>query len=597
MVSRYLGSSMLCGYTYAAAIVVPVETETPAAVTITPTVQGGRTRTIKKTGGTDTTWGDASAYIDQPLTGDFRVNYSNPDVTKTFAVGLVANPTASNSYTDFDGLAHELTAVKDITAGAIGGVSLATGANGEAFGIGRIGDKLVRWRNGVEFGTRRTISTGTLYFDSSIYSSNGQIDDVDPDGDESEGAFNGALVYNSGGASGAGDAFDFTAEAYDFGDWHTGSGDQLIVPAGVSFARFKANMTDADGSSFQIHKNGAAFIGSALGQSISPGASKANGVTAIVPVSPGQVFTVVANYLQTAAADSWFSAEAIPATRKRALVRRTTTAALGTGVAAVAFEQAVYDTDGFFNPANPTRLSVPVGVSLVRISTCLQHENTSASVSSNFQLFCRKNGSGGFPGSFAQDHQRHTINAVQGVSAILAVVGGTDYFEITSAVSEAHTLQAGNFTWFQMEEVGAETKYCLVYKVATQAISAATHTAVTFGAGSEDADTSGFHDTVTNPSRLTIPPGLGITQARLTFGLVGASTVSGQLIGYVRKNGTASLPGQATHETEGPGAEFLNGDGEWVDVVPGDYFELYAYSDSAQTLPINSSTFLCIETR
>lgn len=286
---------------------IPVVVSTPETITVEPVVQSGKKKKrVTKTGGTNV-WGDASAYIGQVLTGDFRVNYTNNDVTKTFACGLVTAPSASNSYTDFEGLAHEspvanavangtfdsdtawskgtgwtisggkanssastallattsvlengrsyrirfdytmssgsaldilfngvssayqtptlaasgsvdvtLTAngngfalaaavaaftgtidnivvsptqpvVKDISAGAIAGSYITVGANGDTFGIGRVGNELIRWRNGFEFGTRRVITTDPLYFDMAIYTVGGAIDDVDPDGDETSG--------------------------------------------------------------------------------------------------------------------------------------------------------------------------------------------------------------------------------------------------------------------------------------------------------------------------------------------------------------------------------------------------------------------------
>ena len=48
---------------------------------------------------------------------------------------------------------------------------------------------------------------------------------------------------------------------------------------------------------------------------------------------------------------------------------------------------------------------------------------------------------------------------------------------------------------------------CKLYRSTTQLISTATWTAISFD--SEDFDSDGFHENVTNPTRITIPAGLG----------------------------------------------------------------------------------------
>lgn len=74
---------------------------------------------------------------------------------------------------------------------------------------------------------------------------------------------------------------------------------------------------------------------------------------------------------------------------------------------------------------------------------------------------------------------------------------------------------------------------------ALQSIPNVTATALTFGAGSEDIDTHNFHDTATNPSRIT-PTVAGDYQVTITVSF--ASNTATQLYAVVGKNGTPVQP-------------------------------------------------------
>lgn len=77
-------------------------------------------------------------------------------------------------------------------------------------------------------------------------------------------------------------------------------------------------------------------------------------------------------------------------------------------------------------------------------------------------------------------------------------------------------------------------------QVALQSIPNATNTALTFGAGSEDIDTHGFHDTAVNTSRIT-PTKAGRYRVVGTGNLASSAAVT-ILVAFIGKNGTAVQP-------------------------------------------------------
>jgi hypothetical protein len=110
----------------------------------------------------------------------------------------------------------------------------------------------------------------------------------------------------------------------------------------------------------------------------------------------------------------------------------------------------------------------------------------------------------------------------------------------------------------------------------------------------EEYDTDGFHDTVTNNSRLTIPSGLGINRVRITgSAFVSLETADRWHQALIVKNGTTTIAQfGAEHGVSSWGATI-----EWVgDVVSGDYFQLQLHTESDTSVTIEDyATFLAIE--
>jgi hypothetical protein len=113
--------------------------------------------------------------------------------------------------------------------------------------------------------------------------------------------------------------------------------------------------------------------------------------------------------------------------------------------------------------------------------------------------------------------------------------------------------------------------------------SDSTHTAVPLTA--EDFDSDNFHDNSTNPSRITVPTGLG--GKYLVTGLITFNTGGGtRRIARLYKNGTS---GTAIASVDQP----LGASGYWsttlaavVDLAAGDYVEISGWQNSGGTLDI-----------
>jgi len=117
----------------------------------------------------------------------------------------------------------------------------------------------------------------------------------------------------------------------------------------------------------------------------------------------------------------------------------------------VPFSETVYDTDGIWNVGNPSRLTVPAGVSRVRITASM--ESPSAGFTNNsFTMRLSKNGLN-FKGMATQSATLGFNNEVMSFSsAVIDVIPG-DYFEVRLFHSQDMDLDVN--TSFGMEIVEA----------------------------------------------------------------------------------------------------------------------------------------------
>jgi hypothetical protein len=115
---------------------------------------------------------------------------------------------------------------------------------------------------------------------------------------------------------------------------------------------------------------------------------------------------------------------------------------------------------------------------------------------------------------------------------------------------------------------------------------------------SEAFDTDGFHDTVTNNTRLTIPAGLGIRRVKLHASVRFSSIAAGS-DNYIsiRKNGSDVYYGSGSLDAENSGmtSQILNAATSVVSVVDGDWFDLFVRTSDTSVLIEADRTVLTLE--
>lgn len=413
----------------------------------------------------------------------------------------------------------------------------------------------------------------------------------------------GALVYPSAmpGSTTTPTAISFANEAYDVTGWHdTGSDtDRLTVIADVSIVRLTSNAEASDETTLHHLKasGGSPAVFRGMGKADTDGGTAnafVNICSAPIAVAEGDYFQSIltlasAAFLGVASEKSWAAIEILPAALKYALVYMGSSQAISAGTnTALTWDSEVADTDGFHESVtNPSRLSVPVGgPTLVRLVANVESGNTAG----QFVLNINMNGATarGLPFKDCDTTGAENLNIV---SAPIVVTPGTDYFEVIAFDTNATTIPANENCWFSIEEVPSDYKRALVHKTggAQSFTGGAAYAAVTWDA--EVYDTDSLHDNSSDNSRLTVPS--GCTRARPIYNLK-TSSVANNMISKVQKNG-ADYDGQPAFMTNTSGTDNLGAIGAWVEVNPGDYFEVMFKADTTCTIGTENESWFCLE--
>lgn len=388
----------------------------------------------------------------------------------------------------------------------------------------------------------------------------------------------------------------FDTEVYDPNDIHSliTDTDRFNVPNGTTLIRLlgQESGTGAATPGPIFRKNSASFVGTSI----------ATTQDNVINIKTGPIVTVGGtDYFDMARGSAgtedltggiWFAIETLDPATRYALVNKTGNQALGAGTPTmVSFDNEVVDTDGWHdNSTNNSRLTIPSGLGITRVKLVASLRSTS-NVNTPYVVQIKKNGAvaEGMPVFCSSFTGRMSL-----ASAIVEVTDG-DYFEIEALTTSAQTIAINDSTWFAIFE---EPEYdgALVKKAATQIVTSGVAVAVDFGSGSTVYDTANIHDEGSNSSRLTVPA--GFNRAKLSYSLVTASATGVQRA-IIRRNAAGSttiplvgMPGMDVNIT---GVDYLSGEGAWVDVVEGDYFELIFTPGANQTLPIDDRTWFSME--
>lgn len=263
---------------------------------------------------------------------------------------------------------------------------------------------------------------------------------------------------------------------------------------------------------------------------------------------------------------SWMAAEVLDPALRYTLVSPSIFQSSGTNSDLI-WSGAPHNPDGAWSAGSPTKITVPTGSTLVQVRTCV----TTSAVASTCRLSIRKNDTGlyayiGFPITTQLGSQSLTI-----ASPPLVVTPG-DYFEVRFDQGSGN-ISASSLNWFSMEDVPS-TYIRALLPIATQSLVGNTPTKLTMGTAAYD--TGG----IATSTGFTVPS--GVTQAKMQFGTSIPTVNNGSsVIAYQNDSFAFGVPfGTSNTFTNG----FINAEGTWIDVVPGDTLSLVVVVPDNTTL-------------
>lgn len=130
---------------------------------------------------------------------------------------------------------------------------------------------------------------------------------------------------------------------------------------------------------------------------------------------------------------------------------------------------------------------------------------------------------------------------------------------------------------------------CLVSRAASGNIPSDTETAIIWD--TEAFDPNGWHDLVTNPERITVPAGLYLVTASVTWDNTNGTSGHRRLKAVVNESGWSTVAEEQVSSTGS--ASFVNAQvvtGVWR-IVSGGYFQFQVYQNSGSTLALFGSPY------
>jgi hypothetical protein len=294
-------------------------------------------------------------------------------------------------------------------------------------------------------------------------------------------AFSGALVKKAVDQTTANFTAAFTAltwdtETYDVGGWHdTGSNtSRLTVPSGVTHVKLTgcvgiSSITGTASLYLAVFKNGDAVAGTrAINLPLVGPLVMANGdyqlslVSGPLAVSSGDYFELVVlivgdSSVTVTAGQSYFAIEAIEnfsgAMAKKAADQ---TAANYSANAVITWDTDALDVGGWHDTgSNTSRLTVPSGVSYVRVTACVGV--TSLAANADTYAWIEKNGDNNAATRHVNlpvmlQDSGGTEAYINLVSGPLAVSAG-DWFEVRLLTSGDASVTVEDHSWFAIEKL------------------------------------------------------------------------------------------------------------------------------------------------
>jgi len=259
-------------------------------------------------------------------------------------------------------------------------------------------------------------------------------------------------------------------------------------------------------------------------------------------------------------ADSYKAIELLATGVKAAVVNLSSDFA-GASVAAVQWNNEVLDNAGWHdNTTNPSRFTVPSGVSLVRVS-CSVFFSAAPTGTPEALIEFYKNGSLVYPGTEAQFGSF--------ASPPIPVVPG-DYIEVAINAATGWTMGTHTDSWYAIEELPSTLKWAIFQTTVDIDISATS----SFVNGAPIVDVGGWY---AGSFQFTVPSGVNIVRT----GLTGKKTSNSGTF-YMQQQHVGGQVG-AYSSSQTLAFDYASALTMPVVVTPGDTFSCSAYANSGAT--------------
>jgi hypothetical protein len=344
------------------------------------------------------------------------------------------------------------------------------------------------------------------------------------------------------------------------------SGGSFTIPAAWDGRRVRVSANGQGGGDLYSAKGGSSYMGAARTTIDVTASSHAFGhaFSAPITVVTGEVFTFTGR--GSDANSSWGSVELLKSGMKGALVKRSGTMTVNTTSTELLWNAEEYKDDSSMhdNSTNPGRLIVQSGTTgLVRLTCSIQVDTSGGQI----YLELRKNGT---QVAYLCPSVDTVGEYVSLISPPIAVVAN-DYFTVHALTSSSSNLQAGNYSWFAMEELESG----LNYAIAGRSSNGTTGTA---GSDRQQALNNEAVDVgswfTSGNAYFTVPSGL--TAVRMGgWGTHGASTTGYWKMWMAKTSSGTNFPGMGAHATDNSGTDNSHFASGIVACTAGD--EYYCY--------------------
>jgi hypothetical protein len=254
------------------------------------------------------------------------------------------------------------------------------------------------------------------------------------------------------------------------------------------------------------------------------------------------------------------------------------------------YDSEFFDTDGFHSTvSNTSRVTIPAGLAGKYLLTG-RVTWAGNSTNSRWIRFMKNGSDNGIFGQGTVIYPGHANTFAMMATAMVDLVAG-DYVEVNVFQNSGGSLNAGSTNNYEYNgfsavkldggKVGSGIG-ALVYPTGTQSINNGTGTAINYGA--EVFDTDGFHDNSTNPSRLTVPTGLGGLYV-LTANVNWTPNTNGERLISFYKNGSELAAWD--RDAPGTGSGLGRNIAAIAQLAAGDYVQVVCYQTSGGALNVS----------